>query len=145
MRSHKSSTKSDKSRFIDVSRTVRRRLNMSSYPDVVQTSQYRRSRGSDEEDDDEIDEDHTSFANDDVDKEEFFLAKNSRLFSQVSSNTLKPEENVENEEKRDPTDCKVVEVKAMEIIKSVAGTSGRGVVLPSANFGIQHVPQVNIL
>lgn len=118
MRSHKSSGKAEKNtRIIDVSRTVRRRLNMNT--DVESQDQ---------------DEPMVT----DIDKDEFFLSKNSKLFSQVSTNTLKTTEMAE------PNDCKVVEVKALEIVKSVAGaTNGDDrVVLPKANFGVQQVPQV---
>ncbi|XP_031782469.1 dystrophin, isoforms A/C/F/G/H isoform X4 [Nasonia vitripennis] len=134
MRSHKSSAKSsnDRTRIIDVSRTVRRRLNMSSIPDVVQTSQYNRQS----EDEDE------SVNVSDLDKDEFFLSKNSRLFSQVSSNTLQ----TSPQEMADVSDlenhCQMVEVKEMEIVKAVAATSNDRVVLPRANFGVQQVPQV---
>lgn len=74
----------------------------------------------------------------DIDMEEFFLTKNSKLFSQVSTNTLQTLETP-----AEPNDCKVVEVKALEIVKSVAATSNNNrVVLPKANFGVQQVPQV---
>lgn len=111
---------------------------MSSVPDVVQTSQY---QPSDDEEDDEDDEDEEEgFAVTDVDREEFFLAKNSKLFSQVSTNTLKT--SPPDETSVEPSSCKVVEVKEMEIVKAVAATSDGRVVLPRANFGVQQVPQV---
>lgn len=74
----------------------------------------------------------------DMDKEEFFLSKNSKLFSQVSTNTLQA---TEQQKVAEPTGCKVVEVKAMEIVKAAVGDDDR-VVLPKANFGVQQVPQV---
>lgn len=105
---------------------------MSSIPDVVQTSQYNRQS----EDEDE------SVNVSDLDKDEFFLSKNSRLFSQVSSNTLQ----TSPQEMADVSDlenhCQMVEVREMEIVKAVAATSDDRVVLPRANFGVQQVPQV---
>lgn len=138
-RSRKSSAKSEKAkaRVVDVSRTVRRKLDMSSVPDVVQTSQPQV----------QIDDDLPSPSSDisDVhmtDEDEFFLSKNSKLFSQVSSNTL-----TATESKTFNAACaqqnlfRVVEVKEMEIVKSVASPEDH-VILPSANVSIGLVPQV---
>lgn len=140
-RSRKSSSaKSEKvkTRIVDVSRTVRRKLDMSSVPDVVQTSQPQVVQ---------VDDDLPSPCSDtDVhtaDEEEFFLAKNSKLFSQVSSNTL-----TATETKADfRTACaqqnpfRIVEVKEMEIVKSIASPEDH-VILPSANVSVGLMPQV---
>ncbi|XP_033212090.1 dystrophin, isoforms A/C/F/G/H isoform X2 [Belonocnema kinseyi] len=132
-RSRKSSAKADKLKgtVIDVSRTVRRRLDMSSIPDVVQTSQLQVS-----ESDESSSESSESDAN--VMDEEFFLTKNSKLFSQVSTNTLKA---AEGQGLREPNSFRVVEIKEMEIVKSVASANDR-VVLPRANVSVEQVPQV---
>lgn len=132
-RSRKSSAKADKLKgtVIDVSRTVRRRLDMSSIPDVVQTSQLQVS-----ESDDSSSESSESDAH--VMGEEFFLTKNSKLFSQVSTNTLKA---AEGKGLREPNSFRVVEIKEMEIVKSVASAKDR-VVLPRANVSVEQVPQV---
>lgn len=99
-----------------------------SIPDVVQTSRYR-------------DEDEKTLSND-VEKDEFFLTKQSKLFSQVSNNTLKTTNDNENSDDRDDH-CKVVEVKAGEIVKAMAAsTNADRFVLSRANFGVQQVPQV---
>ncbi|KAL6266669.1 hypothetical protein P5V15_003508, partial [Pogonomyrmex californicus] len=138
-RSRKSSAKSEKvkTRIVDVSRTVRRKLDMSSVPDVVQTSQPQVVQ---------VDDDLPSPCSDtDVhmaDEEEFFLAKNSKLFSQVSSNTL-----TATETKTFSTTCtqqnpfRIVEVKEMEIVKSVASPEDH-VILPNANVSVGLMPQV---
>ncbi|XP_018376985.1 PREDICTED: dystrophin, isoforms A/C/F/G/H-like isoform X2 [Trachymyrmex cornetzi] len=138
-RSRKSSAKSEKvtTRIVDVSRTVRRKLDMSTVPDVVQTSQPQIVQ---------VDDDLPSPCSDtDVhmtDEEEFFLAKNSKLFSQVSSNTL-----IATDTKTFNTACvqqnpfRIVEVKEMEIVKSVASPEDH-VILPSANVSVGLMPQV---
>lgn len=138
-RSRKSSAKSEKvtTRIVDVSKTVRRKLDMSTVPDVVQTSQPQVVQ---------VDDDLPSPCSDtDVymtDEEEFFLAKNSKLFSQVSSNTL-----TATETKTFNTACaqqnpfRIVEVKEMEIVKSVASPEDH-VILPSANVSVGLMPQV---
>lgn len=138
-RSRKSSAKSEKVkvRIVDVSRTVRRKLDMSSVPDVVQTSQPQAVP---------IDDDSPSPCSDtDVhmaDEEEFFLAKNSKLFSQVSSNTLTATETKTfNAASVQQNPFRVVEVKEMEIVKSVASPENH-VILPSANVTVGLVPQV---
>lgn len=142
-RSRKSSAKSEKvkkSRIVDVSRTVRRKLDMSSVPDVVQTSQPQVVQ---------IDDDLPSPTSDTMsdvhvtDEDEFFLSKNSKLFSQVSSNTLTATET----DAFNATACtqqnpfRVVEVKEMEIVKSIASPEDH-VILPSANVSVGLVPQV---
>ncbi|XP_020277675.1 dystrophin, isoforms A/C/F/G/H-like isoform X3 [Pseudomyrmex gracilis] len=136
-RSRKSSAKSEKvkAKLVDVSKTVRRKLDMSSVPDVVQTSQGV-----------QIDDDLPSPCSDtDVymaDEEEFFLAKNSKLFSQVSSNTLTATDTKTfNPVGAQQNPFRVVEVKEMEIIKSVASPEDH-VILPSANVSVGLVPQV---
>lgn len=139
-RSRKSSAKSEKmkTRIVDVSRTVRRKLDMSSIPDVVQTSQPQVVQ---------VDDDLPSSCSDTdmhmIDEEEFFLSKNSKLFSQVSSNTL-----TATEMKPDfDTVCaqqnpfRIVEVKEMEIVKSIASPEDH-VILPSANVSVGLMPQV---
>lgn len=139
-RSRKSSAKSEKvkTRIVDVSKTVRRKLDMSSVPDVVQTSQPQVVQ---------VDDDLPSPCSDTdmhmTDEEEFFLAKNSKLFSQVSSNTLTATET----ETDFSTACaqqnpfRIVEVKEMEIVKSIASPEDH-VILPSANVSIGLMPQV---
>ena len=94
---------------------------------------------------DEIEDERSSLSVSDVDREEFFLSKNSTLFSQVSTNTLKTTPSEEIPADNEPggsTHCQVVEVKEMEILKAIAGTNEDRVVLPRANFGVQQVPQV---
>lgn len=136
-RSRKSSAKSEKvkARIVDVSRTVRRKLDMSSVPDVVQTSQPQVVQ---------IDDDLPSPCSDtDVhmtDEEEFFLTKNSKLFSQVSSNTLTATE-MSNVACAQQNPFRIVEVKEMEIVKSVASSENH-VILPSANVSVGLMPQV---
>lgn len=140
-RSRKSSSaKSEKmkTRIVDVSRTVRRKLDMSSIPDVVQTSQPQVVQ---------VDDDLPSSCSDTdmymADEEEFFLAKNSKLFSQVSSNTLTATEMMPDFD----TACaqqnpfRIVEVKEMEIVKSIASPEDH-VILPSANVSVGLMPQV---
>jgi len=136
-RSRKSSAKSEKvkARIVDVSRTVRRKLDMSSVPDVVQTSQPQVAQ---------MDDDLPSPCSDvDMpvgDEEEFFLSKNSKLFSQVSSNTLTTTETFDAAcAQQNP--FRIVEVKEMEIVKSVASPEDH-VILPSANVSVGLVPQV---
>jgi len=136
-RSRKSSAKSEKvkARIVDVSRTVRRKLDMSSVPDVVQTSQPQIAQ---------MDDDLPSPCSDvDMpigDEEEFFLSKNSKLFSQVSSNTLTTTETFDVAcAQQNP--FRIVEVKEMEIVKSVASPEDH-VILPSANVSVGLVPQV---
>jgi len=138
-RSRKSSAKSEKvkTRIVDVSRTVRRKLDMSSVPDVVQTSQPQVVQ---------VDDDLSSPCSDTdahmVDEEEFFLAKNSKLFSQVSSNTLTATETKTfNTTYAQQNPFRIVEVKEMEIIKSVASPEDH-VILPSANVSVGLMPQV---
>ncbi|XP_025153925.1 dystrophin isoform X7 [Harpegnathos saltator] len=140
-RSRKSSAKSEKvkARIVDVSRTVRRKLDMSSVPDVVQTSQPQVVQ---------IDDDLPSPSSDNMsdvhvtDDEEFFLSKNSKLFSQVSSNTLTATEaETFNAACVQQNPLRVVEVKEMEIVKSIASPEDH-VILPSANVSVGLVPQV---
>lgn len=138
-RSRKSSAKSEKvkARIVDVGRTVRRKLDMSSVPDVVQTSQLQVVQ---------IDDDLPSPCSDtDVhmtDEEEFFLTKNSKLFSQVSSNTLTATETkTYNIACAQQNPFRIVEVKEMEIVKSVASSENH-VILPSANVSVGLMPQV---
>lgn len=138
-RSRKSSAKSEKvkARIVDVSRTVRRKLDMSSVPDVVQTSQPQVVQ---------IDDDLPSPCSDtDVhmtDEEEFFLTKNSKLFSQVSSNTLTATETKTfNIACAQQNPFRIVEVKEMEIVKSIASSENH-VILPSANVRVGLMPQV---
>lgn len=142
-RSRKSSAKSEKvkARIVDVSRTVRRKLDMSSVPDVVQTSQPQQIV--------QIDDGLSSPTSDNMsdvhvtDEDEFFLSKNSKLFSQVSSNTLTATEteafNAAACAQQNP--FRVVEVKEMEIVKSIASPEDH-VILPSANVSVGLVPQV---
>lgn len=136
-RSRKSSAKSEKVKttIVDVNKTVRRKLDMSSIPDIVQTSQPQVVQ---------IDDD-LSCSDTDVhitDEEEFFLSKNSKLFSQVSSNTL-----TATESKTFDPSCaqqnlfRVVEIKEMEIVKSIASPE-KHVILPSANVSVGLMPQV---
>lgn len=136
-RSRKSSAKSEKvkTRTVDVSKTVRRKLDMSSVPDVVQTSQPQ-----------VVDDDLPSPCSDtDVhmaEEEEFFLAKNSKLFSQVSSNTLTATEtNTFSAVCAQQNPFRIVEVKEMEIVKSIASPEDH-VILPSANVSVGLMPQV---
>lgn len=138
-RSRKSSAKSEKvkTRIVDVSRTVRRKLDMSSVPDVVQTSQPQVVQ---------VDDDLPSPCSDtDVhmaDEEEFFLAKNSKLFSQVSSNTLTATEtSTSNATCAQQNPFRIVEVKEIEIVKSIASPEDH-VILPSANVSVRSMPQV---
>lgn len=138
-RSRKSSAKSEKvkARIVDVSRTVKRKLDMSSVPDVVQTSQPQVVQ---------IDDDLPSPCSDtDVhmtDEEEFFLTKNSTLFSQVSSNTLTAAgTDTFNLACAQQNPFRIVEVKEMEIVKSVASSENH-VILPSANVSVGLMPQV---
>ncbi|XP_051175836.1 dystrophin, isoforms A/C/F/G/H isoform X1 [Leptopilina boulardi] len=140
-RSRKStSAKADKFKggtVIDVSRTVRRRLDMSSIPDVVQTSQLQANQS------DESSSESSESEGNLVD-EEFFLAKNSKLFSQVSSNTLKANEGNNNDSRErniQINSFRVVEIKEMEIVKSIASANDR-VILPCANVSVEQVPQV---
>ncbi|PSN39418.1 hypothetical protein C0J52_22771 [Blattella germanica] len=89
------------------------------------------------------------------DSDTFRLAKDSMLFSQVSTNTLVTSstemENMNVQQEADP--CQVVEVKAIEIEKSVATPVGHieQVVLPSRSvetteqFGPQSVEMVEII
>ncbi|XP_032668823.1 dystrophin, isoforms A/C/F/G/H-like isoform X7 [Odontomachus brunneus] len=140
-RSRKSSVKSEKvkARIVDVNRTVRRKLDMSSVPDVVQTSQPQVVQ---------IDDDLPSPTSDNMldvhvtDEDEFFLSKNSKLFSQVSSNTLTATEiETFNASCAQQNPFRVVEVKEMEIVKSIASPEDH-VILPSANVSVGLVPQV---
>ncbi|XP_076652088.1 dystrophin, isoforms A/C/F/G/H isoform X8 [Halictus rubicundus] len=137
-RSRKSSAKSEKvkAKMVDVSRTVRRKLDMSSIPDVVQTSQPQVVH---------VDDDLPSSSPDrDVymPDEEFFLSKNSTLFSQVSSNTLVTSDSKPyNEYNAQTNPFRIVEVKEMEIKKSVASPEDH-VILPSANVSVGLMPQV---
>ncbi|XP_076177445.1 dystrophin, isoforms A/C/F/G/H isoform X5 [Ptiloglossa arizonensis] len=137
-RSRKSLVKSEKvkTKIVDVSRTVRRKLDMSSIPDVVQTSQPQVVH---------IDDDLPSSSPDTdvcVADEEFFLTKNSTLFSQVSSNTLiTTESKPYNAYSMQTNPFRIVEVKEMEIIKSVASPEDH-VILPSANVSVGLMPQV---
>lgn len=137
-RSRKSSTRSEKvkAKIVDVSRTVRRKLDMSSVPDVVQTSQPQVVH---------IDDDLPSSSPDTdvyMADEEFFLSKNSTLFSQVSSNTLVTSDskpfNVYNAQ---INPFRIVEVREMEIVKSIASPEDH-VILPSANVSVGLMPQV---
>lgn len=137
-RSRKSSAKSEKvkAKIVDVSRTVRRKLDMSSIPDVVQTSQPQVVH---------IDDDLSSLSPDTdvyMADEEFFLSKNSTLFSQVSSNTLTTTESKPlNYNNTQMNPFRIVEVKEIEIIKSVASPEDH-VILPSANVSAGLKPQV---
>lgn len=124
---------------MDVSRTVRRKLDMSSVPDVVQTSQPQIVQ---------IDDDLPSPTCDNIsdvhatDEDEFFLSKNSKLFSQVSSNTLTATETETfNAACAQQNPFCVVEVKEMEIVKSIASPEDH-VILPSANVSVGLLPQV---
>ncbi|XP_026823545.1 dystrophin, isoforms A/C/F/G/H isoform X3 [Ooceraea biroi] len=136
-RSRKSSAKSEKvkAKIVDVSRTVRRKLDMSSVPDVVPTSQPQVAQ---------VDDDLPSPCSDvdmpAADEEEFFLSKNSKLFSQVSSNTLTATETF-NAACAQQNPFRIVEVKEMEIVKSIASPEDH-VILPSANVSVGLVPQV---
>ncbi|KAG9438029.1 dystrophin isoform X8 [Apis mellifera carnica] len=136
-RSRKSSAKSEKvkAKIVDVSRTVRRKLDMSSIPDVVQTSQPQVVH---------IDDDLSSLSPDTdvyMADEEFFLSKNSTLFSQVSSNTLTTTESKPLNYNTQMNPFRIVEVKEIEIIKSVASPEDH-VILPSANVSTGLKPQV---
>nr|XP_031832544.1 utrophin-like isoform X2 [Nomia melanderi] len=137
-RSRKSSAKSEKvkTKVVDVSRTVRRKLDMSSIPDVVQTSQPQVVH---------IDDDIPSSSPDAdlyMPDEEFFLSKNSTLFSQVSTNTLVTTDSKPYDEYSAQTNpFRIVEVKEMEIKKSVASPEDH-VILPSANVSVGLMPQV---
>ncbi|XP_063994810.1 dystrophin, isoforms A/C/F/G/H-like isoform X4 [Diachasmimorpha longicaudata] len=71
------------------------------------------------------------------DEEEFFLSKNSKLFSQVSANTLTAVESPDTQS----NPLRVVEVREMEIIKGTAAL-GEGVVLPKANVHFGQRPLV---
>ncbi|XP_078043653.1 dystrophin, isoforms A/C/F/G/H isoform X2 [Augochlora pura] len=137
-KSKKSSAKSEKvkTKIVDISRTVRRKLDMSSIPDVVQTSQPQVVHIDDE----------LPFTSPDRDvympDEEFFLSKNSTLFSQVSTNTLVTSDSkpyIEYTAQTNP--FRIVEVKEMEIKKSVASPEDH-VILPSANVSVGLMPQV---
>lgn len=107
---------------------------MSSVPDVVQTSQPQV----------QIDDDLPSPCSDTdvhmIDEEEFFLTKNSKLFSQVSSNTLTAT-GMSNVACAQQNPFRIVEVKEMEIVKSVASSENH-VILPSANVSVGLMPQV---
>lgn len=136
-RSRKSSVKSEKvkAKVVDVSRTVRRKLDMSSVPDVVQTSQPQVVH---------IDDDPPSSSPDTdvyMTDEEFFLSKNSTLFSQVSSNTLITTDSKPFDHNTQMNPFRIVEVREMEIIKSVASPEDH-VILPSANVSVGLMPQV---
>lgn len=136
-RSRKSSTKSEKvkTKIVDVSKTVRRKLDMSSIPDVVQTSQPQIVH---------IDDDVASSSPDTdvyMPDEEFFLSKNSTLFSQVSSNTLVTTEANPYVYNTQINPFRIVEVKEMEIKKSIASPEEH-VILPSANVSVGLMPQV---
>lgn len=141
MRSSKSSSvaqeKASQMRVIDVSRTVRRRLDMSSIPDVVQTSQP--SKVESEESSSSGDSEHE-------DDQQFFLAKNSKLFSQVSSNdfTLDRGGEMQSAATVCPSDSSfhIVEVREREITRPKVSSSEDGYVLPSANVRVQQTPQV---
>ncbi|XP_070164123.1 dystrophin, isoforms A/C/F/G/H isoform X3 [Polyergus mexicanus] len=138
-RSRKSSAKSEKvkARIVDVSRTVRRKLDMSSVPDVVQTSQPQVVQIHDDLSSPCFDTDMHM-----TDEEEFFLTKNSKLFSQVSSNTLTATETKTfNIACAQQNPFRIVEVKEMEIVKSVASSENH-VILPSANVSVGLMPQV---
>nr|XP_034172617.1 dystrophin, isoforms A/C/F/G/H isoform X2 [Osmia lignaria] len=125
-----------KAKIVDVSKTVRRKLDMSSVPDVVQTSQPQVVH---------IDDDPSSSSPDSdayVADEEFFLSKNSSLFSQVSSNTLVTSDSKPfNMYHTQMNPFHIVEVKEMEIVKSVASPEDH-VILPSANVSVGLMPQV---
>ena len=146
-RSIKSSTKMEKcSKKRDETldnKTVRRRLDMSSIPDVVQTSQPQNVQC-------EHIKRYASFvespnALDEIDDDdEFFLSKNSKLFSQVSSNTLIATDCSTRKINNNNTQINpfhVVAIREMEIVKSVASTKNH-VVLPSANVSVEQMPQV---
>lgn len=125
-----------KAKIVDVSKTVRRKLDMSSVPDVVQTSQPQIVH---------IDDDPSSSSPDSdayVADEEFFLSKHSSLFSQVSSNTLVTTDSKPfNMYHTQMNPFHIVEVKEMEIVKSVASPEDH-VILPSANVSVGLMPQV---
>ncbi|XP_046433422.1 dystrophin, isoforms A/C/F/G/H-like isoform X3 [Neodiprion fabricii] len=142
LRSRKSSAKADKaeSRIIDISKTVRRRLDMSSIPDVVQTSQPRKVCPDD--DSHVLSHDKEAMMPEVVAEEEFFLSKNSKLFSQVSTNSLTATDSRPIKfTKAQPNSFRIVEVREMEIVKSVASPEDH-VVLPSANVSVEQMPQV---
>lgn len=139
LRSKKSSTKLErvKDRVADMNRAARRRLDMNSIPDVVQTSQPQIVQYADSSASQSPDRDPMS---PDEDDEEFFLSKNSKLFSQVSTNSLVPMDTSR------PPRCNqnpfhVVAVREMEIVKSIASPKSH-VVLPSANVSVEQMPQV---
>lgn len=155
MRSRKSSTKLEKVKdgVVDVSRNARRKLDMSSIPDVVQTSQPQAIQAQAEtpspSSSHSPDRSELMFHDED---EEFFLSKNSKLFSQVSSNTLIPTETTSDDvsamrgtstsfthSRTNP--FHVVAIREMEIVKSVA-LANNHVVLPIANVSVEQMPQV---
>ncbi|XP_015432799.1 PREDICTED: dystrophin-like [Dufourea novaeangliae] len=137
-RRRKSSIKAEKvkSKVVDVSRTVRRKLDMSCIPDVVPTSQPQVVH---------IDDDLLSSSPDTdayMPDEEFFLSKNSTLFSQVSTNTLVTTDTKPyNMYSAQTNPFCIVEVKEMEIKKSVASPEDH-VILSSANVSVGLMPQV---
>lgn len=108
---------------------------MSSIPDVVQTSQPQVVH---------IDDDPPSSSPDTdvyMADEEFFLSKNSTLFSQVSSNTLVTTDSKPFNYNTQMNPFRIVEVKEMEIVKSIASPEDH-VILPSANVSVGLMPQV---
>ncbi|KAK2585161.1 hypothetical protein KPH14_008663 [Odynerus spinipes] len=139
-RSRKSSAKSDKvkTRIIDVNKAVRRKLDMSSIPDVVQTSQPQTVRIDDLRDTQFLPCEMDGRAA--MDEEEFFLSKNSTLFFKVSTNTLTATESKPyTTSSVQPNPFRIVEVKEMEIVKSIAFPEDH-VILPSANVSVGLIP-----
>ncbi|KAI4501477.1 hypothetical protein M0802_003354 [Mischocyttarus mexicanus] len=139
-RSRKSSSKSDKvkTRIVDVNKAVRRKLDMSSIPDVVQTSQPQNVHIDDLRDTRFLPCDIPQTCN--TEEEEFFLSKNSTLFFKVSTNTLTATESKPfHTSNVQPNPFRIVEVKEMEIVKSVASPEDH-VILPRANVSAGLIP-----
>ncbi|XP_043280609.1 dystrophin, isoforms A/C/F/G/H isoform X2 [Venturia canescens] len=153
MRSRKSSSKLEKvkERVVDIGRTARRKLDMSSIPDVVQTSQPQISQKVDTSSSSSSPSPERSEETFHDEDEEFFLSKNSKLFSQVSSNTLVPMDTARAASTMTGTSMTVtsshstpfhiVAIREMEIVKSVASANSH-VVLPIANVSVEQMPQV---
>ncbi|XP_011310315.1 dystrophin, isoforms A/C/F/G/H isoform X3 [Fopius arisanus] len=103
-------------RVTDVNSMIEHRFEMNEVPDVVKTAQ------------------NIDYLED---EEEFFLSKNSKLFSQVSANTLTAVESPDIQS----NPLRVVEVREIEIIKGIAAP-GERVVLPKANVHFGQKPLV---
>lgn len=82
----------------------------------------------------------------DYENDTFHLAKDSALFSQVSRSTIVSTQTV-SPPKQEDNPCKVVEVKAKEIVKSTVNSPEQQVVLPQkgAHLGPQTVEIVEIV